>query len=406
MNRQKRTVKSSSSTSLERIYEAPATPGLEAPLTPGAVPLTPRAPTPTSPAPPADVIPSQEPPEVKKAAAAVVTEFSENASLDPALATLDAVTKAQSAAGLAEAMISHAVTQFVDPTPVEQDQARANAGLDGADGPSGRIGSGLTDTDSTNLLSLSRFTCHSEISSMSSQMDTYLVRRLTTEENHMLQELMQVYDLSFTVDLEPLIHIKHLHPSFNQLVNQSSITVLRLIKFAKRLEEFVRLTQECQIGILKGTWIHILLVRSVSLYDSDRDVWVTPRGDIPTEILKNATGFVQLHDDHVSYCKSIKMIIRDDLMIVVILLVIVLFSPEGPYVINREVVSNIQDKYLVLLKHYLESKYTYIRAAEMYPQLMSKLKELKELAEIHGKYLLDVNPSEIEPIMLEILDLK
>ena len=98
--------------------------------------------------------------------------------------------------------------------------------------------------------------------------------------------VVQVYDLSFTVDLEPLVHIRQLDPSLNQLVNQSSITVLRLIKFAKRLDEFARLPQVCQIGILKGCWIHILLLRSVSLYDCQRDVWVTPRGDIPTEILK------------------------------------------------------------------------------------------------------------------------
>jgi len=95
-----------------------------------------------------------------------------------------------------------------------------------------------------------------------------------------------VYDLSFTVDLEPLVHIRQLDPSLNQLINQSSITVLRLIKFAKRLDEFARLPQASQIGILKGCWIHILLLRSMSLYDCQRDVWVTPRGDIPTEILK------------------------------------------------------------------------------------------------------------------------
>jgi hypothetical protein len=226
------------------------------------------------------------------------------------------------------------------------------------------------------------------------------------EESSMLQELMQVYDLSFTIDLEPLIHIKQVDPSLNQLVNQSSVTVLRIIKFAKRLEEFVRLPQECQIGILKGCWINILLLRSVSVYDSERDTWLTPRGQIPTDILKNATGFDKLHDDHVKYCKSIKSIIKDDLTIVVLLIVIVLFAPEGPHVVTRELVSNIQDKYIVLLKHYLESKYMYARSAEMFPQLMSKMKELKELAEDHGKYLLDVNPSEIEPIMLEILDLK
>lgn len=73
--------------------------------------------------------------------------------------------------------------------------------------------------------------------------DSQLVRRLTPEESHMLHELNQVYDLSFTVDLEPLVHIRQLNPSLNQIVNQSSITVLRLIKFAKRLDAFVRLSQ-------------------------------------------------------------------------------------------------------------------------------------------------------------------
>jgi hypothetical protein len=83
-----------------------------------------------------------------------------------------------------------------------------------------------------------------------------------------------------------------------------------------------------------------------------------------------------------------------------------LFSPDGPHVIMRELISNIQDRYVILLKHYLEAKYTYARAAEMFPQLMTKLRELNSLADVHGQILLDVNPQEIEPIMLEILDLK
>lgn len=144
----------------------------------------------------------------------------------------------------------------------------------------------------------------------------------------------------------------------------------------------------------------------MSLYDTERDAWVTPKGEIPSKILKNATGFVQLHDDHVNYCKSIKDIIQEDIMLVTIMQVIVLFAPEGQHVFYREAVSNIQDKYLLLLKHYCESKYGFQVGATMFPQLMSKMKELKELAESHGKYLLDVNPTEIEPIMLEILDLK
>jgi len=108
--------------------------------------------------------------------------------------------------------------------------------------------------ENTNLLILSRLPgvavandadVVSPVSSVVSSIDSQIVRRLTPEESHMLHELNQVYDLSFTVDLEPLVHIRQLDPSLNQLVNQSSITVLRLIKFAKRLDEFVRLSQVC-----------------------------------------------------------------------------------------------------------------------------------------------------------------
>jgi len=106
--------------------------------------------------------------------------------------------------------------------------------------------------ENTNLLILSHLSgvavandsdVASTESSLSSSVDSQIVRRLTPEESHMLHELNQVYDLSFTVDLEPLVHIRQLDPTLNQLVNQSSITVLRLIKFAKRLDEFVRLSQ-------------------------------------------------------------------------------------------------------------------------------------------------------------------
>jgi len=108
--------------------------------------------------------------------------------------------------------------------------------------------------ENTNLLILSHLPgvavandadIASSVSSAVSSIDSQIVRRLTPEESYMLHELNQVYDLSFTVDLEPLVHIRQLDPSLNQLVNQSSITVLRLIKFAKRLDEFVRLSQVC-----------------------------------------------------------------------------------------------------------------------------------------------------------------
>ena len=66
----------------------------------------------------------------------------------------------------------------------------------------------------------------------------------------------------------------------------------------------------------------------------------------------------------------------------------------------------IQDRYVILLKHYLEAKYTFKRSAHMFPQLLEKIRELNSLVENHAKILMDINPQEIEPIMLEMLDYK
>ena len=65
-------------------------------------------------------------------------------------------------------------------------------------------------TESVNLLSLSRFVKTND--NFCVPIDSYLVRRLTEEESGMLQQLMQIYEMSFTNDLEPLVHIKQVSP--------------------------------------------------------------------------------------------------------------------------------------------------------------------------------------------------
>ncbi|CAH1783775.1 unnamed protein product [Owenia fusiformis] len=235
---------------------------------------------------------------------------------------------------------------------------------------------------------------------------TNQTRQLTTAETAILIELETIYEATispFAAD-SPITVEDSL--TINNLVNVCDNTVRRLIKFAKRFDDFVRLNQDTQIKLLKGAVLNALLLRSVSAYDPDRDVWLTPSGEVPTAILKAATSYYKLHDEHVAYCKSMKELLQDDVRIIIILLVISLFSPECPFVSCREEVSNIQDRYVVLLKHYLEANYSYQHAKCMFPQVLLKLGELKQLGERHAKVLLEVDPKEIEPLMLEIFDLK
>ncbi|XP_067657020.1 vitamin D3 receptor B-like [Haliotis asinina] len=194
--------------------------------------------------------------------------------------------------------------------------------------------------------------------------------------------------------------------SVNDLINHSEVAVRRLIKFVKRLEDFRRLSQEDQISSLKGAVLSTLLLRSASFYIVERDSWLTTKGEVSTVILKKATGFVELHDSHIKYCRALKTIMKNDFSLFGLALIIVIFNPDGPNVKDHQLLSDIQDKYLVLLKHYLESVFSFTYAKEYFVAISQKLNELKGISDGHAKVLLQVNPLEIEPLMLEVLNLK
>jgi nuclear receptor subfamily 1 group I len=83
-----------------------------------------------------------------------------------------------------------------------------------------------------------------------------------------------------------------------------------------------------------------------------------------------------------------------------------IFSPDGHGLVDRELMSNLQDKYVSLLKHYLEAKFSFEFAQEYFVAILSMQAELKALSDQHSRILLQVNPSQIEPLMLEVLNLK
>jgi len=148
-----------------------------------------------------------------------------------------------------------------------------------------------------------------------------------------------------------------------------------------------------------------LLLRSANFYDIENDGWKTPTGVIPSSVLKKATGYGDLHDSHTKYCRSLKILSHGDEHIMSLLQMIVLFNPEGPSINLRSHISDLQDKYILLLKHYLESQLSYLHSQRVLACLLKKLSELKNLSEDHARILLQVNANQIEPLMLEVLNL-
>ncbi|XP_021363677.1 nuclear hormone receptor HR96-like isoform X1 [Mizuhopecten yessoensis] len=236
--------------------------------------------------------------------------------------------------------------------------------------------------------------------------DPLLYRTLTPNEKKLISDVTMAYKETLaSYAVEQHVNQEENYSNLNDIVNNSEVAVRRLIKFVKLLSDFKILSQENQIAALKACVLNTLLLRSVNFYDVENDAWRTPTGSIPTNVLKQATGHHQLHEDHTSYCRSLKAISQDDVYIMAILQVMIIFRPDGVNLEHRHEVSDLQDKYILLLKHYLESSFSYMHAHIVFSNLLRKFNELQKIGDDHAKIVLQVNASQIEPLMLEVLNL-
>ena len=65
----------------------------------------------------------------------------------------------------------------------------------------------------------------------------------------------------------------------------------------------------------------------------------------------------------------------------------------------------MQDGYFYLLQRYLQTKHQGCQASQLYLALIEKLLELHRLNESHARLFMEVNPKQIEPLLIEIFDL-
>jgi nuclear receptor subfamily 1 group I len=105
------------------------------------------------------------------------------------------------------------------------------------------------------------------------------------------------------------------------------------------------------------------------------------------------------------FTKQLAIDLKADETMLMLLLVISLFSPDRPNVTDKNYISQEQDKYALLLLRYLESRYPPSFVRSIYPKLLMKLTDIRNLNEEHSHVLLKVNPEFIQPLMKEVLDL-
>ncbi|ALC46449.1 Hr96 [Drosophila busckii] len=198
-------------------------------------------------------------------------------------------------------------------------------------------------------------------------------------------------------------------PKLLQLINLTAVAVKRLIKMAKKITAFRDMCQEDQVALLKGGCTEMMIMRSVMIYDTDRAAWKVPHAkenmaNIRTDLLKFAKGNV--FEEHLKFITTFDEKWRMDENIILIMCAIVLFTPARSRVIHKDAIRLDQNSYYYLLRRYLESVYPGCEAKNAFIRLIQKISDVERLNKIIINVYLNVNPSQVEPLLREIFDLK
>eukprot|EP00918_Siedleckia_nematoides_P094820 GHVU01208200.1.p1 GENE.GHVU01208200.1~~GHVU01208200.1.p1 ORF type:complete len:460 (+),score=60.28 GHVU01208200.1:210-1382(+) len=238
---------------------------------------------------------------------------------------------------------------------------------------------------------------------------TSQARPLAPEDHQLITEIRSAYFSSLEINMDKELPRDNAN-SMVDLANIAEVSVRMVIAMSKKIDSFKGLPQPDQISLLKGGSIELLILRSVITFDRDKQHFLDPvdteeKSAMNLDQLEKAEGS-GLFRDHMKFVKTLALDLKADETTLILLLVISLFSPDRPNVLNKLLVSQEQDRYSMLLQRYLDSIYPYPISRTMYPRLLMKLTDIRNLNEEHSQVLLKVNPEGIQPLMQEVLDLR
>ncbi|GFY42056.1 vitamin D3 receptor [Trichonephila inaurata madagascariensis] len=113
----------------------------------------------------------------------------------------------------------------------------------------------------------------------------------------------------------------------------------------------------------------------------------------------------ELFEKHMEFIRSIKDLHLDEATIM-LLLVIVLMSPDRPGLENEVLVAEEQEKFYILMKKYMQWRYGEENTLVLYPKLLLRLPDLRELNDNHTDYNLRLATEEVQQIQQKLSSLK
>ena len=158
--------------------------------------------------------------------------------------------------------------------------------------------------------------------------------------------------------------------------------------------------------------MEIMVLRSAMGFDPQNLKWKFKEQNkdaaehkLDPSIIKEQLGST-MYKDHVQFVSGLHNLTRSNRTVMTLMFVIEIFSPDRPNLANKEAVLKAQAKFTGWLQCFLESIMPPHEAQELYPKLLLKMMEVRNLGESSAKLASNLDISKLEPLLIEVFSLQ
>lgn len=157
--------------------------------------------------------------------------------------------------------------------------------------------------------------------------------------------------------------------------------------------------------------MEIMVLRSAMGFDPTDHKWKVKQlqdmkeHNLDPSIIKEQLG-TGMYTEHVKFVKTLHQLTSSNTTIMTLMFVIEIFSPDRPNLKNTEAVTKAQDKFSCWLQLYLESVMPVNEARSLYPKLLMKLLDVRDLGESSAKLASHLDITKLEPLLIEVFNLQ
>ena len=169
-------------------------------------------------------------------------------------------------------------------------------------------------------------------------------------------------------------------------------TLIRRFAFYSRLiPSFAGLTFQDQSTLLKGGVLEMCLLRGALVFDAANNCWpninVQMYKDAPRLKLENIYHITssRLFQMHMEFIACIQQMNVDEPTVMLVIL-LVLFTPERMGLTRMDLVGQSQEHYTSLLQRYMNWRYGSKKARQLFSRMLTKLSDLRELSDTHNHH--------------------